>query len=285
MKRKIKLNEHYFDIIDSEEKAYFLGFLWADGCNILHRNRITISLHEKDYDILKKLNDLVFENNTITIRKKENIRGHYINNKFCKNTGDIVSFSIYSKYMSNLLNSYGLIPRKSSIVEFPKESIIPLNLQKHFIRGYFDGDGSIIKHNTKNRGYSIKIASSEIFCQKLKDIIFLHTNLFFYNYNVNDKYSTIQLGGTYNSMIFCKWLYENSNIYMNRKYQKYKDVLVASKKIQKAKYKYIYFDKKNNSWIADVYLGNKKTIRLGNKFPTELSAYEYQQNYINSFVK
>src|ERR1035437_4280784 len=136
--RKFKLKENFFDEIDTQEKAYFLGFLYADGCNILHRNRVSIVLHEKDYELLKMLNDLLLDGNDIKIEKRKNIEGHYINGKLCRNNGNSIRLDINSKYMSQKLNSIGMIPMKSSVVLFP--TCVPFHLMNHFIRGYFDGD-------------------------------------------------------------------------------------------------------------------------------------------------
>lgn len=282
--RKIHLNEFYFDNINTEYKAYFLGFLWADGCNILHRNRISVVIHFKDYELLRKLNDLIYDSDAIKIQRRNGYSGHFIKGKFCRNTGNSIRLDINSKYMSSKLNSYGMIPRKSSVVEFPPEDVLPRDLQRHFIRGYFDGDGSIIKYKKIGKGYSIKIASSHAFCVELKSVVLNKTALNFYLYNYKDKYSTLGLGGTYNSKIFCDWIYSDSNIYMDRKYKKYLEVVKYASQLQRAKLKYIYLNKKNKKWIADVYLGGGKTIRLGDSFPSEMVAYKKQQEYIKSIT-
>ena len=59
LQRKYSINENFFDVIDTEEKAYFLGFLYADGCNATNRNAVILSLKEDDRDILEKLNSLL----------------------------------------------------------------------------------------------------------------------------------------------------------------------------------------------------------------------------------
>jgi hypothetical protein len=276
--RKFNLEENFFDIIDTQEKAYFLGFLYADGCNLLHRNRISIGLHEKDYELLKRLNDLILSGNDIKIVKQKNVKGHYINDKFCRNSGNSIYLHINSKYMSQKLNSLGMIPRKSSIVLFP--TCVPSYLMNHFIRGYFDGDGSLITNKRQN-GFSIKIASSKCFCESMLNVIREHTGVKFGLYNEKDTYSVIILGGIYSSKLFCDWIYKNSSIHMKRKYEKYLMLCERIKTLHKAKYKYVYFNKRFNTWIADVYLGNKKSKRLGDRFPTEQAAYVFQQKWLS----
>lgn len=78
------------------------------------------------------------------------------------------------------------------------------------------------------------------------------------------------------------WVYKDSRIYMKRKYSLYKELVDRANNTQKAKYKYVYRNSRNNMWIADVYLGNKKTLRLGENFPSEEFAYNFQQNWIKS---
>lgn len=275
--RKFKLKENFFDEIDTQEKAYFLGFLYADGCNILHRNRISIVLHEKDYELLKKLNDLLLDGNDIKIERRKNIGGHYIKGKFCRNSGNSIRLDINSKYMSRKLNSMGMIPRKSSIVLFP--TCVPFHLMTHFIRGYFDGDGSLMTNRCRD-GFRIKIASSKYFCESMKQIIMQRIGLKFNLYNEKDTYSIIVLSGTYNAKLFCDWIYMDSSIHMKRKYEKYLLLCERVKSLHKAKYKYVYLNKRFNTWIADVYLGNKKCKRLGDRFPTEQAAYKFQQKWL-----
>jgi hypothetical protein len=57
--RRYELNENYFDVIDSHDKAYILGFLFADGCNNPKKYTISISLQEEDKDILEKMRILI----------------------------------------------------------------------------------------------------------------------------------------------------------------------------------------------------------------------------------
>ena len=278
--RRRNLRENYFDKIDTEDKAYFLGFLWADGCNLLERNRINIHIHERDYELLKKLNDLIYDQNYIKKLKPSTSIGHFINGKFCRNNGNSISLDINSKYMSSTLNKLGMIPRKSSTVQFPSENVIPSYLIHHFIRGYNDGDGSIMKSHQKKVRFGIKLASSKSFCISLKDLIYKKLGLKFMIYHEN-KYSVIVISGNYNSKIFCDWIYQDATLYMERKHLKYIELCDNVKNLHRAKYKYIYLNKKNNLWIADVYLGNKKSIRLGCNFETELDAYQFQQNWMN----
>jgi hypothetical protein len=138
------LNHNYFDQIDTEDKAYFLGLLFADGNNyVKSKNRkyytISIVLQERDKKILEKMRD--------TIAPGYNLYFYKPKNKNCQNT---YKLSIRNKHLSDQLSSLGCVPAKSLILKFPNHNIFKnKNLIKHFIRGYFDGDGCLGIYNLK----------------------------------------------------------------------------------------------------------------------------------------
>ncbi|MCM1990188.1 NUMOD1 domain-containing DNA-binding protein [Oceanirhabdus seepicola] len=138
MKRYSQDNS-YFKKIDTERKAYWLGFLYADGCisEISENNKkIIIQLHPDDKYILEELLNDINSDRPIYVNKK-----------------GYVSINIASKEMANDLIKLGCVPRKSLVLKFPSEIIVPCELIKHFIRGYMDGDGCIstYKKARKNR--------------------------------------------------------------------------------------------------------------------------------------
>ena len=153
--RKYTLNINYFDNINSEEKAYFLGFLYADGHNQKTKGTVRLILSKKDDNILKKFAYLVETNNpikynVITIKgKKYDSAGLYMN----------------SVHMCKKLESYGMTQKKSLTVEFP---YINNKYLHHFIRGYFDGDGSITIN--KKGQPKISICGSKPFLIVLRNI-------------------------------------------------------------------------------------------------------------------
>jgi hypothetical protein len=138
--RKYKINHHFFKTLDSPNKAYILGLLYADGCVHRPSNKISISLKQEDKHILEDINTLLETDKPLYFNKpktSKNKQGRTINNH-----GQYI-ISIISKEMIHDLEKLGLNERKSLNLTWP--SFIHNDLISHFIRGFFDGDGGISK--------------------------------------------------------------------------------------------------------------------------------------------
>lgn len=150
-------NHNYFDIIDTEIKAYLLGFLLADGCISKGYGVNTIVIHNSidEYDIIKTFKEEICPENKILFRKN-------------KSKKDTCSIKLSSSHMvDTLINKYKIKPNKTFDFDF----IFPFNeiddkYIKHFIRGFFDGDGSIGSKHIEFLGTSYKFM-----CQ-LEEIFF-----------------------------------------------------------------------------------------------------------------
>ena len=92
-------NEHYFDCIDSQDKAYILGLLWADGHNSIDKGSVILELQEEDKLLLERINDLT--ENERPLRKVP----LHDKNPAWKNQYRLLW---QSKYLSNVLNNYGM---------------------------------------------------------------------------------------------------------------------------------------------------------------------------------
>jgi hypothetical protein len=223
--RKYTLDESYFEIIDKEEKAYFLGLLYADGCN--YKNKFfTISLAEKDKSILEKFNKELGSNRPIKIIKMS------LKNKNWQNQ---YRLDVYNQKMTNDLFKLGLVPNKSSLLKFPSKKQVPKHLLRHFIRGYFDGDGYIGYRKTKQyKGtrnltqVNMSIMSNLSFSESLKKNIFKELGIKVYliqRYKEKLNVSRgIYLTGCKRNMIFFEWIYNDSTIFFDRKYDKYTEI-------------------------------------------------------------
>jgi hypothetical protein len=120
--RKIKLNEDFFEKIDTPESAYWLGFMYADG-NVHQRGqsfRIKIGLNGKDRHHLAKLSLLIYGENRTKIYKN------------WKND-DFAELIFNSKKMGEDLISHGCVPRKSSLIRMPK---VDDHLMRFFVLGF-----------------------------------------------------------------------------------------------------------------------------------------------------
>lgn len=141
--RRYYCNFDYFEKIDTVNKAYFLGFIAADGC-VYRRKKgekaqglLSICINADDIEIIEKFKEDIGSNQPIIIGKQ---RG---------NIQPTATLAISSNKLVDDLARYGIIPRKTWV--YTPEGV-PENLIHHFIRGYFDGDGSVYKAvKSKNR--------------------------------------------------------------------------------------------------------------------------------------
>jgi hypothetical protein len=198
-----KFNEFVFDKIDSEEKAYWLGFIFADGYISLKHNVFEISLSAKDKEHLEKFNSFM------------NYKGNNLKFRLCKKLFPVYRWNIRNLHLVKTLNSLGCKPNKSLILEFPKKSFIKKSLIRHFIRGYFDGDGCI---STTFR--SINLLGTENMLENIKNYSKIKTKSKLYCKN-NSKITKIFQLNSLKALEFLNFIYKDSCIYLERKYNKY----------------------------------------------------------------
>ena len=139
--RVFKLNERYFEVVDTEDKAYFLGFMYADGCVTLKQSKyliMTISLQDRDKHILESFKRCMQFEGNISLHKARDCNSR---SQFC--------ISISSKKLCTDLIKLGCNPRKTFTLKFPTEEQVPSHLIHHFIRGFFDGDGTLAHKSTE----------------------------------------------------------------------------------------------------------------------------------------
>ena len=196
--------ENIFEKIDSEEKAYWVGFLAADGC--IHGNYIKIALQKKDIDHLEKFKKfLQADSIKISINDKAAI------------------FSIGCKKMAEDLKKLGVIERKSLILT-PPEGKIPEEYYFDWIRGFFDGDGGI-SYSQKNNQWQSYVNSTKEVLEWIREKLDLNTKPFNQqHYGKKDNVWRLHFNGRKN--IYKAWnkMYHNDSatIYLDRKYEKYK---------------------------------------------------------------
>ena len=205
--RKYYHNEHYFDNIDTEEKAYWLGFIYADGFIESKRKmcsqKFGICLSVKDKTHLEKFKAAIKSNNPIY---------DYIGSGYNRN-GIFSKILLCSDITVNALKKHGVIENKTLIVKFPN---IDQNLVNHFIRGYFDGDGSIYYVNRKYKNGCNKIGIS---FTGTYDMIQSIISYFGYNRKIGKKHNAYYIIFSGKNVVnkIINSLYSNSIVYLDRK--------------------------------------------------------------------
>jgi intein-encoded DNA endonuclease-like protein len=216
--RKYNVNHSFFKEIDSEEKAYWLGFLFADGCvrQTKHGSQVILKLSVKDKGHLSK-----FKKNIKSEHKIVYDKSHVISKKGTLSTSNNCLIRVNSCEMVNDLIKQGCTPKKTFIIDKPN---IEEKYYKHFLRGYYDGDGNFFyNEKTKTSVITIVCASKEFrtfiveILSKLPNIGKIHED---------DKKYTIKITNIVGIIKFLSYIYDESKIELTRKkeyYEKYRE--------------------------------------------------------------
>lgn len=220
LKNRYTLDRDYFESIDTEQKAYWLGFLYADGYVGDEKfNNVVLGLIDTDKSHL----DMFVEHISFTGNVRLAGRGGYKGSR----ERYVVNFS--SKKMASDLRKLGLYPGKSTTMSsFPD---IPQSLIRHFIRGYFDGDGSVYTarstsyHKGKMYEYRkpvVSIIATRDFAEEIA------INLP-YKHRIRQSKSPdmvyIEYYGVSDFPLMYDELYNDATVYLQRKYDKFNDIL------------------------------------------------------------
>jgi hypothetical protein len=207
---KYSYNKNAFNKILTEQDAYWLGFLLADGyISDGKKPFVQLKLGAKDYQHLKKFCDYLQYDNYDVI--KEVYGGSYTKDNLCY----VVKISC--KQLSENLKQYGLYGAKSQ-----KEKPYLLNnieLEKHYIRGIIDGDGWI---RSTQAGFGV--CGSYETMEYIKN--YIHSNIVNVSNNNITKHETIykfELTSSVKTELILKYFYQDANIYLDRKYKLFLD--------------------------------------------------------------
>ena len=216
-KQYCELNENYFESIDTQEKAYWIGFLYADGYLCRCNTEIGIELMASDEPHLIKFSNCINWTGKIFHRNRHM---KIVNNKYYSDTSTCV-IRVYSAKMKADLIRNGVSESKTYSNIFPSVS---KELFYHFLRGYIDGDGCICID--KNGTISIHITSFHPFAFYEYSKVLNEDGFKTAIYKENDrKYRLYICGGQKLVKKFLNRLYENANIFLDRKYDIYKTCL------------------------------------------------------------
>lgn len=226
-KNRYIYNTSYFHNVDTEHKAYFLGFIYADG-NV-SSNSMSLGVRDYDIHILESFKSELESNKPI---KHIYIKGGF-NGKSPNTVTHMVKYEMSGKNLIEDLKKYGIVENKTKIIKFPQN--LPNHLIRHFIRGYFDGDGCFSTYNTitrknnkeyNNTKYEVSFVGTIDFLLAVKYHIEKETtskcnNVLYQRYkDRQDNIRSLKITGKRNVIPFLKWIYTDSNIYLNRKKEK-----------------------------------------------------------------
>lgn len=211
-----RINRLLFDFekIDTEIKAYFLGYICADGC-VTKRERqsvIQFSCSIKDCDYLRLLRDSISPDSKLSVLTHNSTFGIQ---QLCR-------FDVCNSKAANQLIDLGVVPNKSLILKMPE---IPKIMHRHFWRGYFDGDGSVSISKTRKPPVYCQLVGTYEMMSSLQAIFKnIHSNncsVKKHSQTKNNTY-TLRYSG-YVAMSFLDWIYADATIYLPRKFQLYYD--------------------------------------------------------------
>lgn len=209
-----KRKKHFFNIDlfknESPDKYYVIGLICADG-NLYNgknrRHKVSISLHSDDRDLLVQINKKLCDTNIVYDRK----------------TTKMSELVVYSPDIYNILTSFGIAENKSLNLKFPT---IPKKYLKDFIRGYFDGDGSLsVSKNGNYEKLTIQFLGTDEFLTSLAKV--MDDKFGFGIKNVNDTKTNIKCLRYFTKQAreILSWLYDTNNLKLDRKYIKFKNYM------------------------------------------------------------
>lgn len=210
--RRNQVNKEYFKVIDTEEKAYWLGFVMADECIYEQETtyRFQINLASKDRHILEEFNKAIESTYKI------------VDKKIGKN--EVSQLKINSKIFCETLMGYGIVPRKSGKEKIPD---IREDLKSHFIRGYFDGDGCLVvgEKNGRPRPKFCIVSGLDFLNQFCAVVIELGFPISAKAIQKTGNAYTLNIGALPTVLGLKEYLYSDAHIYLERKYAKFQELL------------------------------------------------------------
>ena len=209
-----------FTVIDTPEKAYILGVLFSDGSMQYKKKKYIVKIGWKEADVstLRKIRDMISPGRKLFFEKKRK-----------PEHSNMYILAVTNKNLCEQLIPHGLFPNKVYTLRRPN---IPKHLIPHFIRGYFDGDGSV----QESKGDKLQISNLRVTVTGTEDIISFIDSYFRAEYLLDKNYVipahkskhayVLKLSGK-KARLFLRMIYRNSTIHLNRKYivaQRYLDL-------------------------------------------------------------
>lgn len=214
--RQYELDEHFFDNIDTKEKSYALGLFYSKGWN--KGGEICLNLTEKDKDLLIDIKNICKSNRPLRFVKKKNT---------IYSRNNLYVLELCSKVLCEQAERLGFTKSKHNLV-FPKK--LKPKLHVDFIRGFFDGKGTMFltngKKNKKILGWSLigNINFCSIIKKTIQDNLQINVGLYD-NSKLNEQIKVLQVGGNKQIKKLMDWLYKDATIFLKRKKDKYDNAI------------------------------------------------------------
>lgn len=213
-------NHDFFNTIDTEAKAYFLGAMSGDGC-VSQANEIIFSLQHTDIALVEAFRSALEIGNLVRTAETEKVfQGHRF-----RYTAARVSVS--SCMLAEALAKFGVIPAKTGRMRsaaIPGE--VPVHLEAHYWRGWVDTDGWVAPRLTgakatdgKRMQFKVGFTGDLPVVEAFRDYCMRHTptqaeiqaNHDIWSFSVSDTFA----------MKIASMLYDGATIFLKRKYQAY----------------------------------------------------------------
>ena len=206
--RSYSIDENFLEKIDSEEKAYFLGFFYADG-HLNKKDGVEITIKVDDAYILEKFKKALKFEGPVNYS-----RGIY------------ARLTFQNKKIASDLKNMGITNHKTHTCTFPY-SFLPLELYPHFIRGYFDGDGSVSISKIRNyKDIQVTFTGNENMLISIKNILsgITKSQANVFPYKNRDAYSYKLQGKNICTKLY-HYFYDEATIFLERKKNVFEQVI------------------------------------------------------------
>jgi len=205
--RTYEIDENLFSKIDTPNKAYFLGIMYADGNIHSRSHQIKLKLQEKDKQILDDIKLSFNISQKLHFIKSNNIK---VQNQY--------SLVIVNKVMHGDLIRHGVRPNKTFKLSFPFG--LDSDLYSHFVRGYFDGDGCISYDDARGSS-TVSICGTQQMCEDLQWLF--DRNIGIKSFTSPDRnIFRVRIRRYRDVKRFQDWIYQDADLKLGRKWLKFK---------------------------------------------------------------
>ncbi len=205
----------FFDAIDTESKAYWAGFITADGCITDNKKSLILTLQTRDGSHIERFIAAIHSDYRVrSVRQNSSGRSY-------------ATVQIYDKrFVQGLLKLPGVGPRKTSTIRWPG-TFITHNLLRHYLRGYTDGDGGFyigVRNNRPSVRHAYGVASNFSFISGLQQHLIEACNLqktkLYKRKDKPDRSWSLKYGGRLQVSRIFSYLYKDATIWLPRKREK-----------------------------------------------------------------